>query len=86
MKKTPSVLSWQLSAGGRTGSDLISLPRTGAFPLQPPPRSLKEGLRGRRVWEKEKRFASWPVPSAPVEIFRARKRCVPSTTASLSFP
>lgn len=85
-KKMPSELNWQQGAGGRAGSDLICLPRRGASSLQPPPRSLEEGLWGRSTWGKEESFASWPVPNAPVEIFKERKRYIPSTTSSLSLP
>lgn len=47
VKKTPSVLNWQLGAGGRAGSDLICLPRTGASSLQAPPRwAWKKGCEG----------------------------------------
>lgn len=44
MKKTPLTMNWQLSARGRVVRDLICLPHTGASSLQPPQRSLEEGL------------------------------------------
>lgn len=84
VKKTPSVLSSQLGAGGRAGSGLICPLCTGAFSLQPPPRSLEEWLWGRRTCEKRNMLLVGQY--TPVEIFRERKKQIPSSASSLPLP